>query len=410
MNTREFVDRYNKLTGLIMQKFAADSECGNIVFSPFSILSILSILADATDGTTSTELKRVLYGELKQEGISEQIQAVREELTRRPDKEYEWIDLYDDPIWDKPIRDRSSHLHTANAVCVRDDLYEYIRPEFKKFLREMHNGILLSSSNISEAMHAWISEMICEDIRALLNEAMSAESILTIVNSVSFDAMWQYPYDDEDVKMGIFHNLDETESNVVMLHNGGNTFVENELATGFVKSFQQCNYSFMALMPKEEGTEALNELINTVDYYDLMQHQQHVILHTMFPEFEISFKKSLKQIIKGLGIQTVFTDHADFSAMSSTPLRAEQLVHQAEIQVDRNGAKAAAATALILCGSCPPVEEKYVIIDRPFVFAIINEGIKIPVFVGVVNHLDDYKETLEKLYDEMETRSQYRSK
>ena len=89
-----------------------------------------------------------------------------------------------------------------------------------------------------------------------------------------------------------------------------------------------------------------------------------------------------------LGLKKAFTPEADFSSVSTEPLFVDQMVHQAKIEVDRNGARAAAATALVLCGSCLPEDEKHVIIDRPFVFAILNRELKIPAFVGVVNHID----------------------
>lgn len=401
LNQREFVDRYNELTGLFMRKFRSETRDDNLVFSPFSIISLLSIMADATCGTTKQEVAKLLYGGLQQQEFPEQLKAVREELTKKADYLGGWMD-YEDPFFGKPIRDMSEHFHTANAVCVRNDLWESIHPGFQKQLKETYNGVLFSSVDIKEAIKTWMTEMTCKDMLPLLEEALSSESLLAMINTVFFDAMWQYPYDDEDVKMGIFHNADHSESKVFMLHDGGGGYVENDHTTGFVKDFQQCGYSFMALLPKKKGPEALEELMDSVNFYDLMHHQKHVILHSMFPEFSITFKKNLNQIIKSLGIQEAFTNHADFSSISSAQLMVEQMIHQAKIEVDRNGARASAATALVCCGACPPKETKYVMIDRPFVFAILHERLGLPVFVGTVNHVEDIYANPDKLKARLE--------
>ena len=390
MDLREFADRYNELTGLFLRKFGAETGEGNLVFSPFSILSLLSILADATGGTSRKEVADLLYGSLPRQGFPEQLKAVREELTRKNNvRDYAWLDSCEDPFNGKPICDRSEHFHSANAVCVRDDIQGTVRPEFQKRLREMYDGVLLSSSSPGTVLQDWMSEMMCDEMRPLLEEVLSSGSLMAMVNTVFFDAMWQYPFEGEDIETGIFHNADGTASRVFMLHGGADYYVENDLAAGFVKHFQQCGYSFMALLPRKEGPEGLRELMDAVDFRALAKEPRHVILHSMFPEFNISFMKDMKEIIRALGIREVFTGCADFSSVSTAQLMAEKMIHQAKIEVNRNGARASAATVLTCYGACPPEDEKFVMIDRPFAFAIIHEEQDIPVFAGVVNHLEN---------------------
>ena len=223
----------------------------------------------------------------------------------------------------------------------------------------------------------------------LLEDIAKSDSLLAMMNTVFFKAMWQYPYEGRQIRKGVFHNADGTDSKAVMLYNGGDSFVENDLAAGFVQRFQRCGYSFMALLAKAKGQKALHAVMNSVDFPDLMNRRRHVILHCKMPEFSLSFRAELNEMMKSLGIRKAFSrEEADFSSMSAIPLAVDQVVHQAKIEVDRNGARAAAGTALVLYGACPPEEEKYVMIDRPFIFAIMHHELGIPVFVGAVNHID----------------------
>ena len=126
--------------------------------------------------------------------------------------------------------------------------------------------------------------------------------------------------------------------------------------------------------------------MDTVDFYDLMHHEKYAVVHTMMPEFSVSFRENMNGIMESLGVRKAFAKCADFSSISALPvLFVDQMIHQAKIEVDRNGARAAAATALVMIGSLPPEEEKYVMIDRPFVFAVVHKKLGIPVFAGVMN-------------------------
>jgi len=94
----------------------------------------------------------------------------------------------------------------------------------------------------------------------------------------------------------------------------------------------------------------------------------------------------LTGLFKDMGVSTLFTPEADFSPMSSEWLKVDSIVHKAHIEVDRKGTKAAAVTmAFVVAGCAPSMDLKSVVLDRPFVYAIMNTETKLPVFVGLYN-------------------------
>ena len=106
------------------------------------------------------------------------------------------------------------------------------------------------------------------------------------------------------------------------------------------------------------------------------------------PEFRYDLSESLKELCESYGIQTIFSDHADFSPMSSEWLKVDDILHKAHIEVDRKGTKAAAVTAFMMVGAgLPDFDMKRVILDRPFFYAIMHKSTGLPVFVGAVNAL-----------------------
>ncbi len=73
------------------------------------------------------------------------------------------------------------------------------------------------------------------------------------------------------------------------------------------------------------------------------------------------------------------------------PLCIDNVIHKTHIEVDRKGTRAAAATAIVMTDGCtsvePPVEYIYVILDRPFIYGIIDNETGLPVFLGCVNQM-----------------------
>ena len=84
-----------------------------------------------------------------------------------------------------------------------------------------------------------------------------------------------------------------------------------------------------------------------------------------------------------------FGDDADFSGITDAePLRIGAVAHKAYIDVDEHGTEAAAATAVVMAGMAafrapPPVT---MVVDRPFLFAIIDTATSLSLFLGQVSH------------------------
>ena len=108
------------------------------------------------------------------------------------------------------------------------------------------------------------------------------------------------------------------------------------------------------------------------------------------PEFQTEYSVSLNDCLKAMGIRLAFSDLADFSKMSSTPLKIDEVLHKTYIKLDKNGTEAAAVTAISMekASAMPRVmEKKYVYLDRPFVYAIVSKKQLVPLFIGCVNTL-----------------------
>ena len=86
---------------------------------------------------------------------------------------------------------------------------------------------------------------------------------------------------------------------------------------------------------------------------------------------------------------TAFSAAADFSCLADGAMQISEVIHKTHIDVDAQGTKAAAATAVVMTRGADkvPKEEKTVRLDRPFVYMILDMHNELPVFIGTVNQL-----------------------
>jgi serpin B len=87
-------------------------------------------------------------------------------------------------------------------------------------------------------------------------------------------------------------------------------------------------------------------------------------------------------------LEAAFADTADFSGISDTPLCVDEILQKVRVQVDEQGTKAAAATALMMKDMAMlPVEEPVEMnVNRPFVFVISDSESGSVCFAGAVEN------------------------
>ena len=107
------------------------------------------------------------------------------------------------------------------------------------------------------------------------------------------------------------------------------------------------------------------------------------------PRFRLETALELIPALRRLGVTEAFCGEADFTGITDAErLKLGAVAHKAYIDVDEQGTEAAAATALGMGGTAafrapPPVT---MVVDRPFLFAIIDTPTRLPLFLGQVSH------------------------
>lgn len=363
--------KYSELGKKLLINAYEKNEGENIVCSPFSFYMLLGIALNAVRGKCQKEIKDVLTDDAEASVVTEYICKLEKNIAQ----------VYD-----------GGKLTSSNGICIKKDLYEGILKEFRELMKETFDvEIFAAGSDMVEKINAWVNEKTNGMIPKLLEQAPT-DLRAVLMNAISFEAKWETIYEEDDVEEeSEFTNYDGSISEVTMLRSDEEDYIEDDFYTGFVKNYKGGKYAFMALLPKKKKAKTFwKRAIEQTDFKAYYDNRFYAEVVARIPEFEIATDMELTGFCQSIGIKSIFNPDADFSGMTTQePLMVSSVLQKAVIKVDRVGTKAAAVSAMYVVVGCAPDFDniKYVELDRPFVYAVVDRESGLPVFSGVVNKL-----------------------
>ncbi|HAG13322.1 MAG TPA: hypothetical protein DCG49_05610 [Ruminococcus sp.] len=355
---------------LLMQT-AASCENENILISPYSAMQALAMTANGADGSTRAEMEQALGG-IPCDDLNQYLYSMRTGL----------------------MQTENAVLQTANSVWIRD---QEDRISVKQdFLQTVKNGYDADAfkkpfdNTTCNEINGWVRHKTSGMIEELL-DTIPQEAVMYLVNATAFDAKWSTQYDD--AFDSTFTAADGSAQNCRMMYGTEHSYLSDDHATGFMKYYQDGGYAFCALLPEEGMTpQAYLEGVTAGELHKMLTEPAHEDVETGLPVFSYDFEMELSETLTGMGMKQAFLPDADFSKMADTAtgsLYISRVLHKTHIDVDTEGTKAAAVTAVEMADGADVEEEepKRVILDRPFVYMIVDTKTMIPIFTGILNEI-----------------------
>jgi serpin B len=164
-----------------------------------------------------------------------------------------------------------------------------------------------------------------------------------------------------------------------------------------MKPYKGGGYSFAALLPDEElGIDEYVKSLTGAGLHSVLSNAERTTVETVaIPKFKFDYDIEMKNVLEAMSMKRAFDMvRADFTKLGTVPpgfnLYISRVLHKTFIEVDELGTKAGAVTAVEVSSNgspAPPEDPKRVILDRPFVFMIVDNAQNLPVFIGVVNSI-----------------------
>ena len=375
--TENFQQKIGKITGtpseilkLTQMEFGAEIlkqsyKNDNTLISPLSIKLALAMIFNGADNETKSQMTSAL-------GLSP------EELNTELKK---YVDSL--PSGEK------AKLHIANSLWLKSDNFS-VKDEFLQTNVDYFNSDVFKESFDSKTVkkvNAWVKENTKNMIDKIIDRFDDPDIVMFLMSALAFEAEWADIYDKRDVTDGTFTAYSNEKQKVKMMSSTENIYLEDDFSTGFIKKYAGGNYAFVALLPKED-IDTLVASLNGENLTKLLNNKMTNTVHCKMPKFSYDFSITLNDILISMGMSDAFNkDKADFSKISETPLYISAGLHKTHITVDELGTKAGAVTAIANCGSAMPTDPKEVVLDRPFLYMIIDTQTNLPIFMGVLTEI-----------------------
>ena len=209
-----------------------------------------------------------------------------------------------------------------------------------------------------------------------------------LINALVFDAEWAEKYPSSAIlKDYDFANIDGIIKKVNMMVSEESRYIEFDNAAGFVKNYYGGKYSFAAILPDEDVN--LNDFIKGLSgekFIGAMKNAKNYGVNAYLPAFEYEYKTEMSKALSGLGMPTAFNSgKADLSRLGRSTngnLYVGNVIHKTYIKVDASGTKAGAVTRVDIKDESAPA--KSLILNRPFLYVILDNATNLPVFIGTV--------------------------
>lgn len=348
----------------IFRRAAAKSGCKNTLISPLSVSMALAMTANGASGETAAQMLKVLGGHTVDD-LNAYLGNWRIALQN----------------------DEKATLRMGNSIWIRD-LEGFEAKE--KFLQDnaeyYHSQVFKAPFNSVgiEQMNLWVKQQTNGMIPEMI-ERLEPDTMMVLMNAIGFDALWSDPYSDYSIREEPFTTLEGKEQKVKMMHSSEYTYLEGEGAIGFLRYYQGGRYAFGALLP-EGDFEKYVETLSGESLLKILENKQKTQVRASLPQFKHKYRSSLKKVLEEMGMPAAF--EGGFEKMSNTDLLIGEVLHEAVIEVHKDGTRAAAATAVMMEKSAAPMAEpKVVTLDRPFVYFIIDTQTNLPIFIGTVTSI-----------------------
>lgn len=355
------------ITDFSVELFRKSAENGeNTLISPFSVLSALSMTANGADGDTLKQMEDVF-------GLS------LDELN-------DYFRTY--------ISDEQDAVTIANSLWLKDQDKLPVSPDFTQAVTDYYQSEIfeepMDESTLSK-INSWVDENTDGMIQEILDKIQPG-TLMYLVNALTFQAKWEEVYEDTDVYQGVFTDEDGNELDTDMMRSTESVWLDGADAEGFMKFYEGGRYAFAALLP-DEGV-SLDDYVDSLtgsEISDIIESRDAgYTVHAEIPKFRSETDVELPDVLKEMGITDAFSDRADFSRMYDTEgnpgVQISEVIHKTFIEVNEQETKAAAATAVGIVETSLAIDdtEKYISLNRPFLYMLVDCDENIPLFIGTV--------------------------
>ena len=360
-----FVASYNELSAnLIKTAYSSD----NALISPLSIELAFSMLTNGAVGKTKEELESFLGG-----------------------MDIETFNKYNKAYVNSIKESEGFSFGVANSIWLKNDEKLSVKDRFLQTNANYYAAQVYSAdfdNSTLNDINNWVSDNTNGMIKKIIDK-IDKDTVMYLINAICMEAEWQAKFEENEVIDQDFTNLDGSKTQVKMMRSSEYNYISYGNATGFMKKYKGGRFAFLGLLPNEGVS--ISDFVSSLTGDELKKYftSTDEKVRIKMPKMKVEYDLNLINTLQKLGVTEVFNPYlanlTDMATYKDANIYISMAKHKTFMEVDTNGTKAAAVTIIAGGVNAAPSEEqpKYVTLDRPFVYGIIDMENKMPIFLGV---------------------------
>ncbi len=365
----------------LLKQVAAQNQSDNLFISPYSAATVLQMAVNGAAGQTKTEMQQVL--EVTGLTVDELNLACKAAAERLHSAE------------------TNVTLTTANALWYRDGAL--IKNEFLEANRAFFSSAIkpLDFRNVPVAekeINQWAKDQTHGRITGIADRMIHPiNTDLVLANAIYFKGRWRAPFDEKLTKERIFHPQTGAIKGVLMMEKSKEfDYREGKGYQAVRLPYRGRNVAMYIFLPVPGSSPTeLMENMNGDNWRRITMpgfsaREGWLVL----PKFKVEATTELVPVLKKMGMRSAFNNQnskpaADFSRMFSDSHYISDFRQKAFIEVNEKGTEAAAVSMMAQSYGISPDPPKpfEMIVDRPFLFAIVDARSELILFLGIVRNL-----------------------
>lgn len=278
-------------------------------------------------------------------------------------------------------------IDIANAAFLQQgypfetDYLDAVGSNYGPVLREV--DFMPDPDSVAHEINDFVADATNDQIvDPIADGTIKAETVLALVNALYLKASWLETFDEAATTDHSFTLLDDTTVEVALMNGASSSSAAGDGWVAATKNYVG-GLSAQFILPDEGRFDEIAANLATVltDF----ERNRTSGADLSVPRFETRSGTELSPALNALGLTAPYNDGGLVGIANDPRLVIDQVIHEAFVAMDEDGTEAAAATVVLAYPtSGPAVAPVPVVLDRPFLYRIIDDTSGATLFMGQI--------------------------
>ena len=239
----------------------------------------------------------------------------------------------------------------------------------------------------------WVGRVTHGQIKSAVDQ-IDPSSILALVNATYFHGLWEDPFDADDTVERDFTTGSGAVTRVrLMAKSASCDYAEDSDLQAIRLPYKGDRLSLLVVLPRKPlSPSAFHDIAAPNSLARILAALAHRRGNLRMPTVRLGYAADLKPELLEMGMGRAFAEDAEFPGVfdRNIPAFISTVPHKTRLEIDEKGTTAAASTFIgfslgssIMVTPPPPFE---MIVDRPFLLALIESETDLILFLGVIGN------------------------